>query len=109
MSKEAYINVRVEKKVKEEVDHILDLLGITMSTAIDLYLSQIRLNKGLPFEVKMPKKNIQVKARELAETLNLTGGKTFPKKFNKIINLYARGEIDYDVALYAIKKDYGNV
>ena len=28
----------------------------------------------------------------------------FTKKFKKIINLYARGDIDYDVALYAIKK-----
>ncbi len=109
MSKDAYINVRVEEKTKEEVEQILDLLGINMSTAIDLYLSQIRLKKGLPFEVKTPKTSIQVKSKDLAEALNLTGGKTFPKKFNKIINLYARGDIDYDVALYAIKKEYANV
>ena len=44
------------------------------------------------------------KAQELAEAINLTGGKTYPKKFNKIISLYAKGDIDYDVALYAIKE-----
>ena len=27
-----------------------------MSTAIDIYLNQILLNQGLPFEVKKPKK-----------------------------------------------------
>ena len=85
MSKNAYINVRVEEKTKEEVDQILDVLGINMSTAIALYLNQIKLKKGLPFEVKMPKNNIHKKTKELAEALNLTGDKTCPKKFNKII------------------------
>ncbi|BCR36145.1 type II toxin-antitoxin system RelB/DinJ family antitoxin [Mariniplasma anaerobium] len=109
MNKNAHINVSVEEKTKEEVDEILDSLGINMSTAIDLYLNQIRLKKGIPFEVKIPKNNIHNKTKDLAEALNLTGGKTFPKKFNKIISLYARGDIDYDVAIYAIKKEYSNV
>lgn len=109
MSKNAYINVRVDENTKEEVDQILDLLGINMSTAINLFLNQIKLRKEIPFEVRVPKNNVQDKAKELAEALNLTGGKTFPKKFNKIISLYARGDIDYDVALYAIKKEYTNV
>ena len=109
MNKNAYINVRVQEETKREVDQILEALGINMSTAIDLYLNQIKLKKGLPFEVKVPKKSMYEKSQELAEALNLTGGKTFPKKFNKIITLYARGDIDYDVALYAIKKEYANV
>ena len=109
MIKNAYINVRVEEKTKEEADQILELLGINMSTAIDLYLNQIILKKGLPFEVRVPRRNTNEKLKELAEALNLTGGKTFPKKFNKILTLYARGDIDYDVALYAIKKEYKNV
>lgn len=109
MIKNAYINVRVEEKTKEEADQILEVLGINMSTAIDLYLNQIILKKGLPFEVRVPRMIAKDKAKELAEALNLTGGKTFPKKFDKIITLYARGDIDYDVALYAIKKEYKNV
>jgi len=46
---------------------------------------------------------------KLVEALSLTGGKTFPKKYNKIFDLYARGDIDYDVALYEIKKEYARV
>ena len=106
MSKNAYINVRVQEETKREVDQILETLGINMSTAIDLYLNQIILNKGLPFQVKIPIKNLYEKSQELAEALNLTGGKILPKRFNKSITLYARGDIDYDVALYAIKKVY---
>ena len=52
----------------------------------------------------MASKNITVKEQELAEAWNLTGGKPYSKKFNKISNLYVRGDVDYDVALYAIKK-----
>jgi DNA-damage-inducible protein J len=106
VSKNTYINVRVDEETKKEVEDILDILGINMSTAVDLFLSQIILNKGLPFKVKLPSKDITVKEQELVEALNLTGGKPYPKKFKKIINLYARGDIDFDVALYAIKKTY---
>ncbi len=109
MSKNAYINVRVEEKTKHEVDEILNLLGINMSTAIDIYLNQIKLHNGLPFDVRTPGDDVNHKTQELAEALNLTGGKPFPKKFTKIITLYARGDIDYDVALYAIKKEYARV
>lgn len=109
MKKEAYINVRVDEKTKCEVDEILIELGINMSTAINIYLNQILLNQGLPFEVKKPKKEISDKTKELAEAINLTGGKTYPKKFSKIISLYAKGDIDYDVALYAIKREFTNV
>lgn len=108
MSKNTYINVRVDEETKKEVEDILDIFGINMSTAVDLFLSQIILNKGLPFKVKLPSKDITVKEQELVEALNLTGGKPYPKKFKKIINLYARGDIDFDVALYAIKKSYEN-
>ncbi len=108
MSKNTYINVRVESSTKHEVEEILDTLGMNMSTAIDIYLSQIKLKKGLPFQVKVPKSDVNTKTLELAQALNLTGGKPFPKRFNKIVSLYANGDIDYDVALYAIKKEYIN-
>ena len=68
------------RKQKCDVDEILIGLGINMSTAIDIFLNQILLNRGLPFEVKKPKKNRTDKAKELVEAINLTGGKTYPKK-----------------------------
>lgn len=106
MSKNAYINVRVEEKTKEEVEKILDILEINMSTAIDLFLNQIIINKGLPFDVKLPKNKMYEKELELVDALNLTGGNRMPKPLKKIILLYARGDIEYDVALYAIKNAF---
>jgi len=53
MSKTTSIYARVEPKIKEEAENILSQLGIPMSSAINIFLRQVVLQKGLPFEVKM--------------------------------------------------------
>ena len=104
MSKKGYINVRVEENTKKEVDEILETLGINMSTAINLFLHQVLLKRGLPFDVKIHSNTPNKRAKDLAEALNLTGGKAIPPEFEKILSLYAKGDLDYDTALYAIKR-----
>lgn len=54
MAKTSSIHIRVEPKVKEEVEKILDTLGMTSTEAINIYLRQIILNSGIPFEIKIP-------------------------------------------------------
>lgn len=54
------------------------------------------------------KKAFDDRAKALAEAINFTDGKTNPRKFSKIVSLYAKGDIDYDVALYAIKQSIKN-
>lgn len=44
--------VRINEKIKEEVTPILSDLGISLSEAINMFLHQIKLNNGIPFEVK---------------------------------------------------------
>lgn len=46
------INVMVDSKTKEEATVILKDLGLSMSSAITLFLRQVIKNDGLPFEVK---------------------------------------------------------
>ena len=54
MSKTATIRARVEPGLKNEVESILDRLGLTASEAIHLLYRQIKLRRGLPFEVRIP-------------------------------------------------------
>jgi DNA-damage-inducible protein J len=56
MSKTAMIRARVEDPLKKEVDNILLSLGISPSEAINIFYCQIRLMRGIPFEVKIPNK-----------------------------------------------------
>jgi len=44
--------VRINEKIKEEVTPILDDLGISLSEAINMFLHQIKLNNGIPFNLK---------------------------------------------------------
>lgn len=44
----------IEPEVKEQAENILAALGISASNAINMFYKQIILNRGLPFEVRIP-------------------------------------------------------
>mgnify|MGYP002774075058 CR=1 FL=1 len=56
MSKTSSVFARVEPDIKEQAEHVLDELGIPMSNAIGLFLKQVVLQRGIPFEMKLPVK-----------------------------------------------------
>ena len=53
-AKSANLYARIEPDVKERAEGILAALGIPASNAINMFYKQIILNRGLPFEVKIP-------------------------------------------------------
>ena len=44
---------RVDPETKEQAEAILDQLGIPMSNAIGMFLKQIVIQRGIPFEMKL--------------------------------------------------------
>ncbi len=54
MAKSANLYARIEPDLKEQAEGILAALGIPASNAITMFYKQIILQKGLPFEVKLP-------------------------------------------------------
>lgn len=54
MSKTATIRTRIEPGLKGEVEDILAQLGLTASEAVQLLYRQIKLQRGLPFDVRLP-------------------------------------------------------
>ncbi len=54
MAKSANLYARIEPDLKEQAENILAALGIPASNAITMFYKQIILQKGLPFEVKLP-------------------------------------------------------
>lgn len=57
--KSATIQARVEPKLKKDVEVILGKLGLSPSEAITLYYTNIKLTKGIPFEVRLPNKRLK--------------------------------------------------
>ena len=54
MAKTATIQTRVDPEIKRSAQNILNTLNISMSEAISMFLSQITLHKGIPFDIKIP-------------------------------------------------------
>jgi DNA-damage-inducible protein J len=54
MSKTATIRTRIEPGLKNEVENILAQLGLTASETVQLLYRQIQLQRGLPFDVRIP-------------------------------------------------------
>jgi DNA-damage-inducible protein J len=54
MSKTAMIRARIEPELKEEVEVVLKKLGISVSEAIGMFYKQVKYQKGMPFDVKIP-------------------------------------------------------
>ncbi len=54
MAKTANLYARIEPDVKEQAEKVLAALGISASNAINMFYKQIILQRGLPFEVKIP-------------------------------------------------------
>jgi DNA-damage-inducible protein J len=45
------ITVRVDDNIKKEAGNVFQSVGLDMSTAINIYLRQVILHKGIPFPV----------------------------------------------------------
>ena len=88
MAKSANLYARIEPEVKEQAEAILSALGIPASNAITMFYKQVILQRGLPFEVKLPEHPLDV-SRMTAEQLDtelekgyaqMKAGQTIPAK-----------------------------
>ena len=103
--KSEVVHARVQSDVKAESEKVLSLIGISLSQAIDLFLRQVVLKKGLPFTLDCEEKE-ENDISKLAYLINTVDGKEPSLKAKKIINLYARGDIDLDTAKFALINVY---
>ena len=67
MAKASSVRARVDDNLKTDVENIFSELGLTMSQAITLFLRQCAINRGLPFEVRLPNKETVNAMREAEE------------------------------------------
>ncbi len=58
----AIINVKVDPVLKRDAENLFSDLGLTMSTAIAMFLQAAVANDGIPFEVKLRTPNPNTRA-----------------------------------------------
>jgi len=54
MTKNETLHIRVNGTVKSNAEKTLNVLGLSLSEAVNMFLHQIPLVGGLPFEIKVP-------------------------------------------------------
>ena len=65
------IQVRLDKKTKSQAQKVFKVLDISMSEAIKLFLRQVALQRGIPFEIKIPNALTDKVLRESEEGIDL--------------------------------------
>ncbi len=54
MTKTAVISARIDPELKATAERVFQELGLSTTQAITLFLKQVELQHGLPFEVRIP-------------------------------------------------------
>lgn len=73
MSKTAMIQARISPDLKSEVETILHEIGLSTSEAITIFFKRVKLERGIPFEVKIP----SAETKEAIEELEAGRGEKF--------------------------------
>ncbi len=64
ISSSTNLNIRVDSKLKKEADELFKRLGLNMSSAINVFLSQSVREQAIPFEIRE-----HTPSKELLESL----------------------------------------
>ena len=100
MNRTSNVFARVEPEIKEQAEKVLSQLGIPMSNAISLFLRQIIMQRGIPFDMKLPERKPTAIGAMTAAELNAE----LEKGYADVI----AGRIhDLDDVVAEMKRDYG--
>lgn len=84
MAKTDTLHIRVEPSVKQRAEETLNDLGLSITEAINVFLNQVILHDGIPFEIKKPKFNKEtIQAME-----DIKNGKNLSKTFDNVEEMF---------------------
>jgi addiction module RelB/DinJ family antitoxin len=99
MAKNETLHIRVNDAVKLRAEKTLDMLGLSISEAVNMLLHQITLVGGLPFDVKIPLAPESVMVRDKNELYEKLGVGMEQIKKGKVIGA--------EVVMARLKDEYG--
>lgn len=81
--------VRIDEATKKEASELLEGLGLTLSEAINMFLKQIILRNGIPFEVNYPQYKPEVieameEAKRVSRDPNVKGYTDMDELFKEL-------------------------
>ncbi|MEX2404487.1 MAG: type II toxin-antitoxin system RelB/DinJ family antitoxin [Balneolales bacterium] len=82
------VRARIEPDLKKETEKILEELGLTTTEAIRLFFKQVKLQKGLPFALRLPNEETEKAIWETRDGQNLKKVKSSEDLFKDLVIFY---------------------
>ena len=95
MARTANINVRTEPSIKNGAEAVYSRFGLSLSDAINVFLSMSIMEGGFPFAVKQPRFNQETEAAIL-EARNIIAGKQNIRRYASAKNLFEELDAEED-------------
>jgi len=87
MALDTTVRARIDTQLKQEVEEIFKQIGLTTSQAITIFMNRVKLERGIPFELKIPNaKTLQA----MKEADNRIGETVSYEEFIKENEAYAK-------------------
>lgn len=80
----ATIQVRLDKRTKDQAQKVFKMLDISMSEAIKLFLRQVALQRGIPFEIRIPNSVTDRTLRESEEGIDIHRASSVDELFKEL-------------------------
>jgi len=56
LAKTSFIRARIDPRLKRDAEAVLHTLGVDTTSAVTMFLKQVSLRKGIPFDIHIPNK-----------------------------------------------------
>jgi DNA-damage-inducible protein J len=84
MNKTDTIQARIDPIVKKNAKSVFDRLNLSMSEAISIFLTQVSLERKIPFEIKIPNETTVRTLKNTAERKELHRVKNVDELFEEL-------------------------
>jgi DNA-damage-inducible protein J len=89
MARTATMHIRVDEDVKNSATEVVEQLGLSLSSAVNIYLNQIAIRREIPFRVSTcPQLNDET-ISALEEGEGIATGRVAAKRYKTVDDLFA--------------------
>ncbi len=109
MAEQTFIQVRIDPNLKQEATDILNDIGMDMPNAIRMFLKRVVLERGLPFDAKLPQPMIAAENDHIPSVVEIPAKPMLPvsrKEYYDTLSLVPAGQItrSVDIESYLARK-----
>jgi DNA-damage-inducible protein J len=77
-------SIRVEKEFYEEARKVFKKLGLSFGDAVNIFLAKVAMEKGIPFDLKVPSKELEKRINNIENNKNVKTYETTKELFDDL-------------------------